>query len=98
MRPTIFWLVPLLYMAVAPCVSASGERGLPANTALLASSPTGSTAAACSKETCSPSGGLFDVNNPAYNVKEVIKNALLIEDHLSSPKKYCKQCLVKREC
>jgi hypothetical protein len=47
----------------------------------------------CSKETC---GALDDVNNPTYNMKEVIKNTLLIEDHLASyPQKYCKACLVK---
>lgn len=47
----------------------------------------------CSKETC---GALDDVNNPSYNMKEVIKNTLLIEDHLSSyPQKYCKACIVK---
>lgn len=46
----------------------------------------------CSVDTC---GALADVNNPAYNMKETIKNTLLIEDHLSDSKKYCKSCLVK---
>ena len=45
-----------------------------------------------SKDSC---GAIDDVNNPAYNMKEVIKNTLLIEDHLSNKNKYCKQCLVK---
>jgi hypothetical protein len=46
----------------------------------------------CSKDTC---GAIDDVNNPAYNMKEVIKNTLLIEDHLANKSKYCKQCIVK---
>jgi hypothetical protein len=40
-------------------------------------------------------GELDEVNNPEYNVQEVIKNTLLIEQHLSEKNKYCKTCLVK---
>lgn len=36
-----------------------------------------------------------DVNNPIYNIKETIKNTLLIEDHLANKNKYCQMCLVK---
>lgn len=35
------------------------------------------------------------VNDPAYNVQEAIKNALLIEQHMAEKNKYCKECLVK---
>lgn len=49
------------------------------------------------KGTCSTSCGigLDNVNDPKYNIEEVIKNTLLIEQHLSERKKYCKACLVK---
>jgi len=46
----------------------------------------------CSKHSCSAQD---DVNNPDYNVKEVIKNTILIEQHLAEKRKYCKQCIVK---
>ena len=49
---------------------------------------------------CSLSGSttcdaIADVNNPAYNMKQVIMNTLLIEQHLAEKDKYCKACLVK---
>ena len=46
----------------------------------------------CSQNTC---GAIDPVNDPDYNVREVIKNTLLIEQHLADKNKYCKQCLVK---
>lgn len=46
----------------------------------------------CTAETC---GAIDPVNEPDYNMKQVIKNTLLIEDHLADKKKYCKSCLVK---
>jgi hypothetical protein len=45
---------------------------------------------------CSATCGALDpVNEPDYNMREVIKNTLLIEDHLANKNKYCKECLVK---
>lgn len=49
----------------------------------------GKCTAACSADALDP------INDPDYNVKEVIKNTLLIEQHLSEKKKYCKPCLLK---
>ena len=46
----------------------------------------------CSATTC---GAIDPVNNPDYNMREVLKNTLLIEQHLSEMNKYCKQCIVK---
>lgn len=46
----------------------------------------------CSMDTC---GALDPVNDPDYNIRETIKNTLLIEDHLANKKKYCKQCICK---
>lgn len=45
--------------------------------------------------TCNKNGNLDPVNDPDYNVKEVIKNTLLIEQHLAEDQKYCKECIVK---
>ena len=49
-------------------------------------------AGSCSKTSC---GAIDPVNEPDYNVREVIKNTILIEQHLAEKNKYCKQCLVK---
>jgi hypothetical protein len=46
----------------------------------------------CQAHTC---GALDDVNNPAYNVRETIKQTLLLEQHLAEKAKYCKSCCVK---
>lgn len=45
--------------------------------------------------TCSNNPHLDPVNDPDYNVREVIKNTLLIEQHLAEDQKYCKECIVK---
>jgi hypothetical protein len=39
-----------------------------------------------------------NVNDPAYNMKNVIKQAILLEEHLADDKKYCKPCSVKHFC
>ena len=67
--------------------SANIQRKRPKDT------PTASCAMSPSKKsTC---GALDPVNDPAYNVKETIKNTILIEQHLAEKRKYCKECLVK---
>lgn len=45
----------------------------------------------CSK-TC---GAIDPVNDPDYNVREAIKQTLLLEQHLAEKAKYCKSCSVK---
>ncbi len=52
----------------------------------------GSGESKCSPVTC---GAIDPVNDPGYNVREVIKNTVLIEQHLAEKRKYCKECLVK---
>jgi hypothetical protein len=44
---------------------------------------------------CTKSDHIDPVNEPDYNMREVIKNTILIEQHLSDIKKYCKHCLIK---
>ena len=36
-----------------------------------------------------------DVNNPAYNMENVIKQTILLEEHIAEKDKYCKPCIVK---
>lgn len=45
---------------------------------------------------CSKSCGAIDpVNDPDYNVRETIKQTLLLEQHLAEKAKYCKSCILK---
>lgn len=46
----------------------------------------------CSAHTC---GALDPVSDPAYNLKTVIKQSLLLEEHLAEDRKYCKDCVCK---
>ena len=46
----------------------------------------------CSQSTC---GALDPVTDPRYNMKEIAKQSLLLEDHLLEPAKRCAQCIAK---
>lgn len=46
----------------------------------------------CSAHTCS---GIDNVNDPAYNMKNVIMQTILLEEHLAEDRKYCKSCICK---
>jgi hypothetical protein len=46
----------------------------------------------CDKHKC---GAIDDVNNPAYNMQNIVKQSILLEEHLAEKNKYCKGCLVK---
>lgn len=45
-----------------------------------------------SHQTC---GAIDPVSDPVYNVKEIIKQSLLLEDHLIEKNKRCMDCIVK---
>lgn len=55
----------------------------------------------CSAANSSGSGGcsnnpdLYPVHTASFNLREVIKNMLLLEDHLFHPKKRCVECISK---
>ena len=48
---------------------------------------------------CSASGGscgaLDPVNDPDYNMRNVVKQSILLEEHLAEANKYCEPCIVK---
>lgn len=46
-------------------------------------------------ESCSSKTKLDDLFNPAYNMKEVAKQSILLEDHLVHPTKRCRDCIAK---
>lgn len=37
----------------------------------------------------------LDLRDPRYNLREVAKQWLLLEEHLSDPEKFCRDCIVK---
>jgi hypothetical protein len=44
---------------------------------------------------CSGVGGIDPVSEPEYNVKQVIRQLLLLEDHLTQKRKRCRDCILK---
>lgn len=46
----------------------------------------------CSKDTC---GAIDNVNDPAYNMQNIVKQSILLEEHIAEKNKYCLSCIVK---
>lgn len=46
----------------------------------------------CSKDTC---GAADPVNEPAYNMQNIVKQSILVEEHIAEKNKYCLSCIVK---
>ena len=46
----------------------------------------------CPKDTCS---ALDPINSPDYNQKQIIKQSILLEEHIAEKSKYCISCCVK---
>lgn len=47
----------------------------------------------CSKHSCGES--IDPVNDPDYNMRNVVKQSILLEEHLAEKNKYCKGCICK---
>jgi hypothetical protein len=47
---------------------------------------------ACSAKSC---GAIDPVNDPDYNMRNVIKQSILLEEHIAEKAKYCMSCIVK---
>lgn len=54
--------------------------------------PQSNTQSQCSKDTCS---AIDPVNSPDYNQKQIIKQSILLEEHIAEKNKYCISCCVK---
>lgn len=46
----------------------------------------------CSKDTC---GAIDNVNDPAYNMQNIVKQSILVEEHIAEKNKYCLSCICK---
>lgn len=49
-------------------------------------------AGTCTAATC---GAIDPVSDPAYNMREIAKQCILLEEHLTIPAKFCPDCCVK---
>lgn len=49
----------------------------------------------CTADKCGKESGIDPVSDPAYNMKEVASQSILLEDHLSQPNKRCRDCIAK---
>lgn len=54
--------------------------------------PRPATAGTCSAATC---GAADPVSDPAYNMREIAKQSILLEEHLTVDSKYCVDCVAK---
>lgn len=48
----------------------------------------------CTVHSCG-ANGIDHVSDPVYNMKEIIKQSILLEEHLVQPKKRCRDCISK---
>lgn len=51
--------------------------------------------ASCGANVCGTNQNLLPVHDPAFNLKEIVKQMLLLEDHLFQTEKQCKDCIRK---
>ena len=65
----------------------------------LFTKPNSQTKATSSSNQCTADGhkcGAIDpVNNPSYNMQNVVKQSILLEEHIAESNKYCISCIVK---
>jgi hypothetical protein len=83
------WLVALTITLVGVIACEISKQGRQSRPSVTLKEDGGGT---CSSTSC---GAIDPVNDPDYNMREVIKNTLLIEQHLSDFNKFCRQCIVK---
>lgn len=51
-----------------------------------------SSAGSCNIKTC---GALDPVSNPAYNMQQIVKQSILLEEHITNKNKRCRDCITK---
>jgi hypothetical protein len=51
-----------------------------------------SSSGSCNIKTC---GALDPVSNPAYNMQQIVKQSILLEEHITNKNKRCRDCITK---
>ena len=56
------------------------------------SSPSNKKQGGCDIKSC---GALDPVSNPAYNFQQIVKQSILLEEHITNKNKRCRDCITK---
>ena len=51
-----------------------------------------SKAGTCDTKSC---GAIDPVSNPAYNMQQIVKQSILLEEHITNKNKRCRDCITK---
>ena len=96
-RDRLWWVVPLLLVILAAGVTVALKLPVPfvAVTETEPAAQVGGAGGSCSAAEAKTCGAADPVSDPAYNMKEIIKQSILLEEHLVEPPKRCKDCIVK---
>jgi len=105
-RDALWWLVPLALLAIAAAlVYSTGAYAYayahvrtlfaPPAPAAQTGGGAGGAPATCGAKPEATCGATDPVSDPAYNMKEIVKQSILLEEHLVEPNKRCKDCIVK---
>lgn len=55
-------------------------------------SPAKKVVGSCDVKSC---GALDPVSNPAYNMQQIVKQSILLEEHITNKNKRCRDCITK---
>jgi len=55
-------------------------------------SPAKKAVGSCDVKSC---GALDPVSNPAYNMQQIVKQSILLEEHITNKNKRCRDCITK---
>lgn len=76
----------------APLYTAQGRIEKQSSGSSQASRGVGVGSPTCDIKSC---GAIDPVSDPAYNMREIAKQSILLEEHLTVPEKFCPDCCVK---
>lgn len=86
-------LIGCMLLIVIPMVKAKAKaKQLGSQEPFVSESDLESNAATCNSATC---GAEDPVSDPSYNMRQVIKQSILLEEHLTQTKKRCHDCQLK---
>lgn len=93
MRTFSFKEALVLFMLLMGCgILFAVSRRLSANEKLESRFTSKTQGGVCTKDSC---GALDPVNDPDYNMRNITKQSILLEEHIAEENKYCISCIIK---
>ena len=94
LKRALWWLLPIAAVATAAVVAwhAISSRGISHQAQQMGGGKSCGTDPEQAKKTC---GAEDPVSDPDYNMREIVKQSILLEEHLVEKNKRCKDCIVK---